>query len=100
MEEALAVLRGRIKAVNSDPEAAYKITEAVAFEAFLRDQERVQAAEVGIRLERNAEAQSTVSAKEHAAELAFLKQLRGKTTVLHIQLYEDWMRARSHRDLS
>lgn len=78
VEEALAALRDRIKAVNDDPDAAYKITEAVAFGDFLRDQSRVQAADVGIRLQRRADAQSTTSAIEHAAELAFLKQLRGK----------------------
>jgi hypothetical protein len=43
--------------------------------------------------------ESTASAKRHRAELAFLKQLRGKTALLHVELYEEWMRARSHRDL-
>lgn len=58
---------------------------------------RVQAAEVGIRLARNTDKQSPASAKQHAAELAFLKQLRGKTSVLHVHTYEDWISARSHR---
>ena len=99
VDEALAALRDRIHAVNEDPNSAYTITEAVAFGDFLSDAARVQAADVGIRLERKADAQSTASAKEHAAELAFLKQLRGKTALLHIQPFEDWMRVRSHRNL-
>jgi hypothetical protein len=99
VEDALAGLRNRINAVNEDPNAGYRITEAVAFGDFLGDAARVQAADVGIRLERKADAQSTASAKEHAAELAFLKQLRGKTALLHVQPFEHWMRTRSHRDL-
>ena len=99
IRDALAALRDRIKAVNADPDAAYKITEAVAFVDFLRDQPRVQAADVGIRLAAKEDAQSTASAKERAAETAFLKQLRGRTAVLHIQQYEDWMSARSHERL-
>jgi hypothetical protein len=99
VEDALTALRGRIKAVNEDSNAAYTITEAVAFGDVLGDAARVQAADIGIRLERKADAQSTGSAKEHAAELAFLKQLRGKTALLHVQPFEDWMRTRSHRNL-
>ena len=44
------VLRDRIKTSNSDPHAAYKITEAVAFGDFLGDAARLQAVDVGIRL--------------------------------------------------
>ena len=39
------------------------------------------------------------SAMEHAAQLAFLKQLRGKNAIVHVQPYEEWMSARSHRKL-
>jgi hypothetical protein len=39
------------------------------------------------------------SALEHKAEEAFLKQLRGRSAALHVQPYEEWMSARSHRKL-
>jgi hypothetical protein len=77
-EDLLAGLRDRIKAVNDDPSATYKITEAVACGDFLRDAARVQAADVGIRLMPKSEVTTTASAMERAAELDFLKQLRGK----------------------
>jgi hypothetical protein len=96
VDDALAALRDRIKAVNSDPGASYKITDAVAFGDFLRDAARVQAAEVGIRLVAKSDTGDMTSATEHAAELDFLKQLRGKAALLHVVPYEDWMSSRSH----
>ena len=99
VEQALNELGDRIKAANEDPNADYKITDAVAFGDFLGDGARVQAAEVGIRLMPKETEESTASAKQHRAELAFLKQLRGKTALLHVEPYKEWMRARSHRDL-
>ena len=99
VEEALSALRDRIKAVNDDADGTYKVTEAVEFGDFLYEQARVQAADVGIRLQQRADALLKASAREQAAELAFLKQLRGKTALIHIQPYEDWMKARTHRDL-
>lgn len=96
VEDALAGLRDRIKVVNDDPGAAYKIAEAVAFGDFLRDALRVQAAEVGIHLMPKSEATAIQSATAHAAELDFLKQLRGKAALLHIIPYESWMSSRSH----
>jgi hypothetical protein len=50
VEQALDELRHRIKAVNDDFNADYKISDAVAFGDFLGDAARVQAVEVGIRL--------------------------------------------------
>jgi hypothetical protein len=99
VEEALASLRDRIKAINDDPDAPYKITDAVAFGDFLSDAARVQAAEVGIRLLPRSDHESGASAREHRAEIGFLKQVRGKTPVLHIVAYEDWMSSRSHERL-
>lgn len=99
VENALAGPRDRIKVVNEDLDADYKITEAVAFGNFLGDAVRVQAAEVGIRLVPRADADLITSAKEHAAELEFLKKLRGKTALLHVVPYEDWMSSRSHIQL-
>ena len=99
VEQALDELRHRIKAVNEDSNADYKISDAVAFGDFLGDAARIQAAEVGIRLTPKKPDASTASAKQQRAELAFLKQLRGKTALLHVEPYEEWMRSRSHRDL-
>lgn len=65
-------------------------------ETFLGDAARLQAPDVGIRLARKSEDAAIPSAKEHTAELEFLKQLRGKTALLHIVSYENWMSARSH----
>jgi hypothetical protein len=84
--------------VNEDPNSDYKVIDAVVFGDFLGDASRVQAAEVGVRLAPKNE-ELSASAKEHPAELAFLKQLRGKSALLHIQPYEEWMNSRSHRDL-
>jgi hypothetical protein len=97
VEQALDDLRDRIKALNEDANSHYKIADAVAFGDFLGDEARVQAAEVGIRLAPK-KGELPASAKEHRAQLAFLRQLRGKTALLHIRSYEDWMRSRSHRD--
>lgn len=99
VEEALTALHDRIKAINDDRDAAYKVTGAVAFGDFLHDKARVQAADVGIELQPRADERIAASAREHAAELAFLKRLRGKTALLHLRTYEDWMKARTHRDL-
>lgn len=99
VEEALTGLHERIKAANEDPDAPYRVTEAIAFGDFLTDAARVQAADVGIRLARKADAEVPTSAKEHRAELAFLKQLRAKTPLLNVQPYEDWMGSRTHRTL-
>ena len=99
IEGALDSLGDRIKASNSDPDTAYKIAEAVAFGDFLRDAARVQAADVGIGLVSKSDDLAMPSAKQHAAELDFLKQLRGKTALLHVVPYEDWMSSRSHMRL-
>lgn len=53
----------------------------------------------GIRLQAKKNPESSSSAKEHAAELKFLKQLRGKTALLHILPLEEWMAVRTHRNL-
>jgi len=100
VEQGLSALRDRIQGINQDTNAPYRVTEAVAFGDFLSDRARLQAADVGIRLApRKSGANETETAREHAAEVAFLKELRGKTASLHIQRYEEWMSARSHRKL-
>ena len=96
VQDALAGLRDRIKAANDNPGAAYKIADAVAFGDFLGDAARVQAAQVGIRLVPRSDAAATASAREHAAELEFLKELRGKSALIQVVPYENWMSSRSH----
>ena len=102
--EALSSLRGRIRAWNDHPKAPYKVSEAVAFGDFLSGRPRVQAADVGVRLERlpgrpPAEKDTVVPSSEHAAQKAVLMQLRQKNAMLHLQPYEAWMTARSHQTL-
>lgn len=99
MEEALAALRSRIKLVNQDSQTPYKITDAVAFGDFLSGQARAQAADVGIQLVRRKSEGGEHSKKEQVARLAFLKQLRGKTQMLNVRPYEEWMSSRTHRSL-
>jgi hypothetical protein len=100
VEQGLSALSDRIQEINQDTNATYQLTEAVAFGDFMSDRSRLQAADVGIRLlPRESGANETETAREHAAEEAFLKHLRGKTASLHIQRYEEWMSARSHRKL-
>jgi hypothetical protein len=100
VEQGLSALRDRIQGINQDTNAPYRVTEAVAFGDFLSDRARLQAADVGIRLApRKSGTNETETAREHAAEEAFLKELRGKTASLHFQRYEEWMSARSHRKL-
>jgi predicted ArsR family transcriptional regulator len=100
IENALAEMSKRIKSFNEDASASYQVNAAVAFGDFLTDRARVQAAEVGIELQRRSPEQgSNQTAAEHARENAFLRQLRGKSTMLHIQKYAPWMNHRSHRKL-
>src|ERR1700722_9424504 len=98
--KALSSLRGRIRAWNDHPKARYKISAAVAFGDFLSGRPRVQAADVGVRLERlqsrlhaglQAGKDTMVSASEKAAQKAVLKQLRQKNAMLYLQPYEEWM---------
>lgn len=98
IEQSLESFSDNLKRVNQDSSAEYKITEAVAFGDFLSERARVQAADVGIRLEpRNPEAHKMHSASEQERQEAFLKQLRGKTPLLNLHPYAEWMRVRAHR---
>jgi hypothetical protein len=101
VEQAVESLRERIKQVNKDSKAAFRITDAVAFGDFLlSDRPRVQAADVGIRLLSRGEAASEPrSAPAAKAERQFLRQLRGRTALLHVRPYAEWMRKRSYSDL-
>ncbi len=92
---ALSELRKRIAESNRNLAERYKITDAVAFGDFLNDGSRVQAADVGIRLERR----KTIRSKENRSEREFLKSLRAKSALLNVKPFESWMRTRTHQDL-
>jgi len=101
VDQALAALKDRIKQINKDPQAPFRVTDAVAFGDFLLpDRARVQSADVGIRLTRRGASPSEPrSASDAQAEFAFLRTLRANSALLTLRLYADWMRHRSHRDL-
>ena len=101
VQETLVGLKERMQAVNADESAPHRITRAVAFGDFLSDRVRVQAATVGIELKpRSAtEIRARQTAATRAEENSFLKQLGGRSAILHLRPYEPWMSHRSHRDL-
>jgi hypothetical protein len=97
---ALAGLKERLAAARKDFKSPFKISAAVAFGDFLTDRARVQAPNVGIDLvKRKSDLGARTSATEAKARRAFLKQLRGKNTPLHVQPYQDWMSKRTHQKL-
>jgi hypothetical protein len=95
VRQALDDLRSRIRVVNKDAKAEFKIASAVAFGDFLSDGSRVQAADVGVELvsRNNAKARK---AKPRAREHAFLKALRGGKQMVRLAAFEPWMREREH----
>jgi hypothetical protein len=101
VEKALTELKERIRSINDDENAPYRITEAVAFGDFLSDRVRVQAVQVGIKLERRlpAEDKDRPSATARNEEDSLLKQLIGRSTIIRLQRYQPWMSHRSHRQL-
>jgi hypothetical protein len=100
VDRSLASFTEHLKRVNEDRSAEYTVTHAVAFGDFLSGRARVQAADVGIRLEpRNPAAHHSHFASERARQEAFLKQLKGKTPLLNVQPFAEWMSARTHRKL-
>jgi hypothetical protein len=101
VQQAAESLRDRIKQVNKDPKAAFKVTDAVAFGDFLlTDRARVQAAEVGVSLTQLGDTESGArSASTAKAERQFLRELLGKTALLHMRPYVEWMSRRAHLNL-
>jgi DNA-binding transcriptional MocR family regulator len=101
VEQAVESLKERIRQINMDSKAAFKITDAVAFGDFLlSDRTRVQAADVGIALTPRGEAADDVrSASAARLESQFIRQVCGKTALLHARPYADWMNKRSHINL-
>jgi hypothetical protein len=100
IDAALSALKQRIAAARKDLKSPFKISAAVAFGDFLSDRPRVQAPDVGIQLaHRKTDDAARGSAVENKERLAFLKQLRGKNTPLHLQPYQEWMSKRPHLKL-
>jgi DNA-binding transcriptional MocR family regulator len=101
VEQAVESVKERIKQVNQDSKAAFRITDAVAFGDFLlKERTRVQAADVAIGLTPRGEAGGDPGSVPVArAERQFLRQLRGRTALLHVRPYANWMSKRSHRNL-
>jgi hypothetical protein len=101
VEEAVESLKGRIKEVNGESKSLFRINEAVAFGDFLlSDRPRVQAADVGVGVVRRGVAAGEFqTASDARTEALFLRQLRGKTALLNVRRYEEWMSKRSHLEL-
>jgi len=93
VDRAVPELLERIAANNSDGNAEFKITQAVAFGDFLSGRANCQAADVGIELTPREPAGGRDQVNH------FLKQLRGKSRFLNIKPFEPWMSKRSHRRL-
>jgi hypothetical protein len=101
VEQAVESLKERIKLINQDLKATFRITNAIAFGDFLlKERTRVQAADVAIGLTPRGEAGGDPGSVPVArAERQFLSQLRGRTALLHVRPYADWMSKRSNRNL-
>jgi hypothetical protein len=96
VENVLAEVSDRIKNVNRDPRAQFRVRQAVAFGDFLSKRSRVQAPDVGIELTSLRRTAPIISKSQGSA---FLKDLKGKTSLLIIKPYEIWMSQRSHRKI-
>jgi hypothetical protein len=84
---------------TGDPKAPFTITSAVVFGDFLLQRSRVQAADVGIGLavrHGRSELRNAAMARD---ERKFLRQLRGRSALVQIWAYADWMKHRSHIDV-
>jgi hypothetical protein len=101
VEQAVRSLEERIKQVNKETKAPFRVTHGVAFGDFLlSDRPKVQAADVGIALLEVGQAERDPHSQTvNKAERQFLKQLRAKTALLRIRPYAAWMSRRSHVDL-
>src|ERR1700730_8967076 len=85
VNEALSLLKDRLKAVNQDRHAEFRILDAVAYGDFLIGRSRVQVADVGVRLV--ARKHQSGEGSPLPEELDFLKQLRGKSALVQLQPY-------------
>jgi len=106
VEAALTSLRQRIEDTNRDRAAKFQITRAVAFGDFLaKGRARVQAADVGVELARKDrertpdEIATPRSAAEGREEQHFLRLLRGRSALINMRNYSEWMWRRTHQKL-
>ena len=100
VEQSLASFADHLKRVNQDSSAEYKVADAVAFGDFLAGGARVQPPDVGIRLVPcNPTGHRPHFASEQSRQETFCKQLRGRTPLLNLQPYAEWMGVRTHRRL-
>jgi hypothetical protein len=106
VQAALTSLKQRIQDTNKDRAAKFQVTRAVAFGDFLaKDRTRVQAADVGVELARKdrglASNEITIShsAAEAREEQRFLRELRGRSALINIKNYSEWMGTRTHQKL-
>jgi hypothetical protein len=94
VKEGLAALAQRIGTINRDRRAAFRVAGAVAFGDFLSARKRVQAADVGVRLESLTHRRKKESPADDQRQ--FLKQLRAGSATIRVQTYKPWMSRRSH----
>ncbi len=95
VENALKKFADAIASINRDSESTFRVTRAVAFGDFLSGRPQVQAADVGIQIDRRN--RDSGSVKE---ERAFLRSLRPKSALIHLRPFESWMEKRTHRTLN
>jgi len=91
VHKALADLQNRISSNNVDRKAEFRVVHAVAFGDFLLERPVAQAADVGIGVVSSKDRKTSVE-----VERAFLKRLRARNPVLHLEPYHSWMSARWH----
>jgi hypothetical protein len=94
VEASLAPLKERIKSLNADTHAPYRVVRAVAFGDFMSARARVQAADVGTE-----SAPHDVRGGRRGTKSEFMKQLRARDVKLNLVQYETWMGGRSHNNL-
>jgi len=94
VHKALADLQNRISSNNVDRKAELRVVQAVAFGDFLLERPVAQAADVGISVVSSRDRKTFVE-----ADRVFLKRLRARNPVLHLEPYRPWMSARWHRRL-
>jgi hypothetical protein len=94
VEEALKKFGASLVENNRKGDSAYRVSKAVAFGDFLAQRVQVQAADVGIELEPRNSAEGSANEKR-----LFLRALRPKGALIHLQLYEPWMDKRTHLSL-
>ena len=96
VERILAELSDRIKEVNGNSRAPFRVRQAVAFGDFLLKRCQVQAPDVGIEVANSKRHHQAIPKSQVSA---FLKNLKGKSSLVRIEPYELWMSQRSHRKI-